>query len=166
MKGLLPGGIHKTELGLVRLGISDRQAAHRTFEALMEKMEGRGRVLIQKQHPGRVELIIGLLRDPQFGPCVMFGLGGVMAELFEDSVFAVAPLTHEEALKLIGRIRGRKMLDGFRGAPPVDREELARILVTLGEIGLSQPRIREIDINPLIVGEEGAAAVDATIILE
>ncbi len=166
MKGLLAGGIHKTELGLVRLGISDRQAAHRTFEALMEKMEGRGRVLIQKQHPGRAELIIGLLRDPQFGPCVMFGLGGVMAELFEDSVFAVAPLTHEEALKLIGRIRGRKMLDGFRGAPPVDREELARILVALGEIGLSQPRIREIDINPLIVGEEGAAAVDATIVLE
>jgi acetyltransferase len=132
----------------------------------MEKMEGRGRVLIQKQHPGHAELIIGLLRDPQFGPCVMFGLGGVMAELFEDSVFAVAPLTHEEALKLIGRIRGRKMLDGFRGAPPVNREEIARILVALGEIGLSQPRIREIDINPLIVGEEGAAAVDATIVLE
>ncbi len=113
-----------------------------------------------------MELILGLLRDPQFGPCVMFGLGGVMAELFDDTVFAVAPLTHREALALIGRIRGQKMLDGFRGAPPVDREEIARILVTLGEIGLDHPRIREIDINPLIVGEEGATAVDATIILE
>lgn len=89
-----------------------------------------------------------------------------MAELFEDAVFAVAPLTHREALKLINRIRGRKMLDGFRGSPPVKREEIARILIALGEIGLSRPRIREIDINPLIVGEEGAAAVDATIILE
>ncbi len=99
-------------------------------------MEGRGQVLVQKQIPGKVELILGLLRDPQFGPCVMFGLGGVMAELFDDTVFAVAPLTHREALALIGRIRGQKMLDGFRGAPPVNREEIARILVTLGEIGL------------------------------
>ncbi|MBA4421713.1 MAG: CoA-binding protein [Syntrophus sp. (in: bacteria)] len=165
MKGLLPGGIHKTELGLVCMGIHDDWAARVTFASLMGKMEGRGRVLIQKQHPGRVELILGLLRDPQFGPCVMFGLGGVMAELIEDSVFAVAPLTHEEALKLIGRVRSSKVLDGFRGAPPVNREEIVRILIALGEIGLCQPRIREIDINPLIIGEEGAAAVDATIVL-
>ena len=166
MKGLLPGGVHKTELDIVRLGIPNGRAARETFGSLMEKMEGRGRVLVQKQLPGKVELILGLLRDPQFGPCVMFGLGGVMAELFEDAVFAVAPLTHREALKLIGRIRGQKMLDGFRGSPPVNREEIARILMTLGEIGLGQPRIRDIDINPLIVGEEGAAAADATIILE
>jgi acetyltransferase len=166
MKGLLPGGVHKTELGIVRLGIPDGRTARATFGSLMEQMEGRGRILIQKQLPGKVELILGLLRDPQFGPCVMFGLGGVMAELFEDAVFAVAPLTHREALRLMSRIRGQKMLDGFRGAPPVRRDEIARILITLGEIGLTQPRIREIDINPLIVGEEGAAAVDATIILE
>ena len=165
MKGLIPGGIHKTELGLVRLEISDRRAVRTTFENLMEQMEGRGKVLIQKQHPGRVELILGLLRDPQFGPCVMFGPGGVLAELYDDTVFAAAPLTYGEALKLIGRIRSRKVLDGFRGTPPVNREEIARILVALGEIGLSQPRIREIDINPLIVGEQGAAAADATIIL-
>jgi acetyltransferase len=166
MKGLLPGGVHKTELDIVRLGISDGQIVRATFSSLMEKMEGRGRILIQKQMPGKVELIFGLLRDPQFGPCVMFGLGGVMAELFEDAVFAVAPLTHREALRLISRIRGQKMLDGFRGAPPVNRNEIARILTTLGEISLSRPRIREIDINPFIVGEEGSLAVDATIILE
>ncbi len=165
MKGLLPGGIHKTELGIVRLGIPDGRTARGTFDSLMEKMDGRGRILIQKQMPGKVELILGLLRDPQFGPCVMIGLGGVMAELFEDAVFAAAPLTHREALKLIDRIRGQKMLDGFRGAPPVPRDEIARILIALGEIGLHRPRISEIDINPLIVGEDGAAAVDATIIL-
>ncbi len=159
MKGLLPGGVHKTELGLVRMGIHDGRTARLSFDILVGRMEGRGKVLIQKQHPGRVELILGLLRDPQFGPCVMFGPGGVMAELYDDTAFAVAPLTHGEALKLIDRVRSRKILDGFRGAPPVDREAIARILVTLGEIGLNQPRIREIDINPLIVGEEGAAAV-------
>jgi acetyltransferase len=166
MKGLLPGGVHKTEMGLVRLDIPDGPAALRAFATLMERMEGRGRVLIQRQIPGKVELILGLLRDPQFGPCVMFGLGGVTAELFDDAVFAVAPLTHREALGLIGRIRGQKMLNGFRGTPPVDREEIARILVALGEIGLAFPRIREIDINPLICGAEGPIAVDATIILE
>ena len=166
MKGLLPGGVHKTELGLVRLGISDGEAARAAFAGLAEKMEGRGRILVQRQMPGAVELILGLTRDPQFGPCVMFGLGGVMAELYADAVFAVAPLTHREALDLIGRIRGQKMLDGFRGAPPVDRDEIARILITLGAIGLDYPRIREIDINPLIVGKDGMAAVDATIVLE
>jgi len=166
MKGLLPGSVHKTEMGLVRLEIPDGPVALRTFAALMERMEGRGQVLIQRQFPGKVELILGLVRDPQFGPCVMFGLGGVTAELFGDAVFAVTPLTRRDALGLIGRIHGQKMLDGFRGAPPVDREEIVRILVALGEIGFAFPRIREIDINPLICGEEESMAVDATIILE
>jgi acyl-CoA synthetase (NDP forming) len=166
MKGLLPDTIHKTEADLVRLGIPDGPAALRTFATLMERMEGRGQVLIQRQFPGKVELILGLLRDPQFGPCVMFGLGGVTAELFGDAVFAVAPLTRRDALGLIGRIRWQKVLNGFRGAPPVDREEIARILIALGEIGLAFPRIHEIDINPLICGAEGPIAVDATIILE
>jgi acetate---CoA ligase (ADP-forming) len=166
MKGMLPGGVHKTEMGLVQLDIPDGPAALLAFAALMERMEGRGKVLLQRQIRGKVELILGLLRDPQFGPCVMFGLGGVTAELFGDAVFAVAPLTYRDALGLIGRIRGQKMLDGFRGAPPVDREEIARIIVRLGEIGLAFPRIREIDINPLICGGEGAVAVDATIVLE
>jgi acetyltransferase len=166
MKGLLPGGVHKTEMGLVRLDIPDGPAALRAYATLMERMEGRGQILIQRQIQGKVELILGLLRDPQFGPCVMFGLGGVTAELFDDAVFAVAPLTRRDALGLIGRIRGQKMLNGFRGTPPVDREEIARILVALGETGVAFPRIREIDINPLICGGEGPIAVDATIILE
>lgn len=166
MKGLLPGGVHKTEMGLVQLGITDRSTARQAFAALMERMEGRGRILIQRQIPGGAELIMGLLRDPQFGPCVMFGLGGVTAELFDDAVFAVAPLTSRDALKLMTRIRGQKMLEGFRGSPPVDREKIARILITIGEIALAFPQIREIDINPLICGAEGPIAVDATIILE
>ncbi len=165
MKGLVPGGVHKTEMGLVQLGVPDRPAALRTFRTLMRKMSGRGKVLVQQQAEGKVELILGLLRDAQFGPCVMFGLGGVLTEVLNDTVFAMAPLTQEDALGLISRIRGQKMLDGFRGQPPVDRKELARIIATLGEIGLRYPRIREIDINPLIVTRSGATAVDATIVL-
>jgi acetyltransferase len=166
MKGLLPGMVHKTESGLVRLGIPDGSSARQTYAALTEKMAGRGRVLVQRQLTGKVELIAGLTRDPQFGPCVMFGLGGITAELFGDASFAVAPLDMGEALDLIGRIRARKMLDGFRGAPAVNRGELARILVTLGRIGLAYPRIREIDINPLLLSEDGLFAVDATLVME
>ena len=165
MKGLLPGEVHKTELGLIRLGLRNGRAVRTAFSDLLKKMEGRGKVLVQKQVPNGVELILGLVRDPQFGPCVMVGLGGVMAEIYDDTAFAVAPLTHREALALIGRIRAQKLLGGFRGAPPVDREAVARILVSLGAIGINYPRIQEIDINPLIISGRGATAVDATIIL-
>ncbi|MBN1381149.1 MAG: acetate--CoA ligase family protein [Deltaproteobacteria bacterium] len=166
MKGLQPGGVHKTELGLVQLDIKTGQAAGRTFRDLKKKMQGNGQVLIQKQAAGKVELIVGLIRDPQFGPCVMFGVGGVMAEILNDVVFAVAPLKHHDALNLIGRLRSRKLLDGFRGAPPVNREEMARILMAVGNLGVACPRIAEIDINPLMITDRGAVAVDATIVLK
>lgn len=165
MKGLQEGGVHKTELGLVHLDIRNKSTATRTFKALTRKMGRRGRVLIQKHVKGHVELILGLIRDPQFGPCVMIGLGGVMAEVFQDAVFAMAPLNHQEALALTGRLQGQKLLDGFRGNPPVNRDEIARMLVALGTIGLACPRIQEIDVNPLIISPAGAVAVDATIIL-
>jgi acyl-CoA synthetase (NDP forming) len=166
MKGLQEGGVHKTELGLVHLDIRNKSTATRIFKALTRKMGGRGRVLIQKQVKGHVELILGLIRDPQFGPCVMIGLGGIMAEIFQDAVFAIAPLNHQEALALTGRLQGQKLLDGFRGNPPVNRDEIARMLVALGTVGLAYPRIQEIDINPLIVDAAGAVAVDATIIVK
>jgi acyl-CoA synthetase (NDP forming) len=166
MKGLQEGGVHKTEMGLVHLDIRNKSTATRIFKTLTRKMNGQGRVLIQKQVKGHVELILGLIRDPQFGPCVMIGLGGIMAEIFHDAVFAIAPLNHQEALALTGRLQGQKLLDGFRGNPPVNRNEIARLLVALGTIGLAYPRIQEIDINPLIVAAAGAVAVDATIIVK
>lgn len=165
MKGLLPGQIHKTEQGLVRLGVGDARTLRQTYAELEAAMHREGKVLIQRLVRGRVEMILGLTRDAQFGPCVMFGLGGVAAEVVEDVRFAVAPVSQAEALRLIDRIRGRRLLDGFRGAPPVERDALARLLIRLGEIGLAEPRIREIDINPLIAGPDGLAAVDATIVL-
>jgi len=164
MKGLQSGGVHKTERGLVQLDIRNKTSTLRTFKDLMKKMQGRGSVLMQRQVKGRVELIMGMLRDPHFGPCVMIGLGGVMAEIFRDTAFAMAPLSHQEALDLIDRVQGRKLLSGFRGMQPVDRDELAGLLIALGNLGLATERIREIDINPLIVTADGAIAVDATVI--
>jgi acetyltransferase len=165
MKGIVPGGIHKTEMGLVHVGIPDRKTAADMFAVLTERMNGRGKVLLQRQVQGKVELIAGLIRDPQLGPCVMLGIGGIMAEVFQETVFAMAPLSREDALNLVGRFRGQKLLDGFRGTPPVDREKLACLMIALGNVGLLHPRIREIDINPLIITAAGAVAVDATIVL-
>jgi len=166
MKGLQQGKVHKTELGLVRLGVNNIEDVRQSYAVLMEKMNGQGKIVMYRQVKGKIELILGLVRDPQFGPCVMLGLGGIMAEILNDAVFAPAPLTREDALRLISRMRGKKILDGFRGEPLVNREELSRILVALGNMGLLYPRIQEIDVNPLIIGENGVVAVDATIILK
>jgi len=166
MKGLQKGMVHKTELGLVHLNITTPDAALKIFDSLKKKMDPSGQVLAYRQVKGKIEIIVGLVRDDHFGPCVMLGLGGTMAEILSDAVFAPAPLTVEDALALIGRLRGQKIFDGFRGEPPVNRKELAGILVALGNIGLQHPRIYEIDVNPIIVGEKGAmVAVDATIVL-
>ncbi len=165
MKGLQQGKVHKTELGLVHLGINDAGAARRSFETLMEKMNGQGKIIVYRQVEGKIELILGLLRDLQFGPCVMLGLGGIMAEILSEAVFAPAPLTEQDALELISRLRGQRIFDGFRGEPPVNRKELARMIFALGDIGLKYPRIQEIDINPMIISENGIVAVDATIVL-
>ncbi|HUH67185.1 MAG TPA: acetate--CoA ligase family protein [Syntrophales bacterium] len=165
MKGLRRETVHKTELGLVQLNIQSPKEALETFTSLKKKMDGNGRVIAYRQVKGRIEIIVGLVRDIQFGPCVMLGLGGIMAEVLSDAVFVPAPLTERDALRLISRLKGQTIFDGFRGEPPVDRKELACILVALGDIGLHHPRIYEIDINPLIVGEGGLVAVDATIVL-
>ena len=165
MKGLSPGQVHKTEENLVRLGVDRADAAEAEFMSLKSAMAEKGRILIQQQIDGELELIAGLLQDPQFGPCVMCGLGGVMAEVLDDTAFAVAPLSMAEALSLIDRLKSRKLLNGFRGNPPLNREAFATVLVRLGELGRANPRIREIDINPLIISKGLPVAVDATIIL-
>jgi acetyltransferase len=166
LKGLLPGKIHKTELGLVRTGISSAEEAATVFTELQKTMSNAGQILLQKQIQGYPELIVGLIRDPQFGPCVMCGFGGILAEVLADSVFAVAPLNPSDALGLIDRLKTQKLLNGFRGFPAVDRDALAAILVQIGQLCVSFPQIKEVDINPMIVCEGLPVAVDATIIVE
>ena len=166
MKGLSPGKIHKTELGLVRLGITSQRDATAQFHSLMEAMNGTGSVLVQRQVRAELELIVGMIRDPQFGPCVMLGLGGVLAEVFRETVFAVAPLSRADALRLIARLGAQRLLDGFRGAPAVDRDALARILMTVGQLGCTCPSVREIDINPVLVSNGVPVAVDASVIVD
>jgi acetyltransferase len=162
----LPEAVHKTDQGLVRLGIASPEALATAWGELHAGMDGKGEILIQPMLRGQPELIVGALHDPQFGPCVMCGLGGVMAGILEDVAFAVAPLSRADALALIDRLKTQPLLNGFRGSTPVDREALAEILVRLGDLMTACPQIREIDINPLICVEGKPVAVDASIIVE
>jgi acyl-CoA synthetase (NDP forming) len=165
IKGLVPGQVHKTEAGFVRLGVGSASEVKKVYKEFHLRLDGEGKILIQKQLSVDFELIAGFLRDDQFGPCVMFGLGGIFSELQRDVVFALAPLSREDAGILIRGIKGVKLLRGFRGRAPINEEAVADILVNLGHLGTACPDIEQIDINPVVVFRGNPVAVDATVIL-
>ena len=165
LKGLIPGKIHKTELGLVKLNLRDAPEMLSAFQELSDATGGHGRILLQKYIHTDCELICGMIQDPQFGPCVMFGLGGVLAEVFGDVVFRVAPFGRQTVEDMMDGIRSSKLLQGFRGSQAVNRETLAQILMTLGWIGLAAPNVSQIDINPLAVTDGEILVLDATVVL-
>jgi acetyl-CoA synthetase (ADP-forming) len=163
------GIAHKTERNLVRLDLSSSEQVRQHAEELLAERgpdESEAGVLVQAMVSGRRELIAGLLRDPQFGPCVMFGLGGIFAELVADVAFAVAPLEDHDAEDLIQALRHRKILDAFRGEPEADLGKLAQILESLGRIGEARPDVLSIDVNPLILPGYEPVVVDALVELE
>lgn len=166
MKGCSAELAHKTEAGMVKLNVGNSEEAALVFDELMGKMNGLDGVLIQKMVKGSREFVIGLSRDPQFGPCVMFGLGGIFTEALKDVTFRVTPLSHEDALEMIDEIKTKKMLGEFRGSPAVDREALAKALVGIGELGMRCDSIAEIDINPLIISGNKPVAVDSLVVLK
>ncbi len=160
---------HKTERGLVRLGLHDAGSVRAAAEALLAARrpdDGDARVLVCRMVNGRREVIAGLVRDPQFGPCVMLGLGGIFAEALGDVAFAVAPLARGDAEDLIDALQYKRILGEFRGEPPVDRTALARVLEALGRIGAERADVRSIDINPLIVAGATPVVIDALVELE
>lgn len=158
---------HKTEKGLIRVDIRNEAEASAAFEDLMTQMGNQtGTVLVQEMVKGPRELVVGLTRDPQFGPCVMFGLGGIFTEILKDVSFRVAPLEKRDAIEMMDEIKGHKILDAVRGMPAADRETLAHMLINVGRIGLEMDAVKEIDINPVILSGSRPLAVDALIVLE
>ncbi len=157
------GPLHKTDVGGVRLGIGDDNMALAAWSALMAISAARG-VLLQPMIGG-LEVILGASREGEFGHLVMFGLGGIHAEVLKDVSFALAPLTTGEAGQLIDGIRSRKLLDGVRGAPGMDTAMLADFLVRLGQLVTDFPEIGEIDLNPVKGSGDRLFAVDARIIM-
>ena len=156
---------HKTERGLVRLGLSSRDeagAAAADLLAAARPEDGEVGLLVSTMVHGNRELIAGLVRDEQFGPCVMLGLGGILAEAVADVAFRLAPLEHGDALDLIDDLGAQSLLGEFRGEPAVDREALADTLMALSRIAADSD-IKSVDLNPLIVVEGRPVAVDALV---
>ncbi|MDI6743317.1 MAG: acetate--CoA ligase family protein [Smithella sp.] len=166
MKGCSADLSHKTEAGMVALNISGSEQVAQVFDELMGKAKNLDGILVEKMVRGNREFVIGLTRDPSFGPCVMFGLGGIFTEALKDVTFRVAPLTNDDALEMIDEIKTKKLLGEFRGSPAVDRQALAKALVGVGELGVKYDAIAEIDINPLIICGDKPVAVDALVVLK
>ena len=163
-KGCAAAASHKTELGIVRLGLADEAAVGRAWDEIMRCPTPLDGVLVQEMVKGDRELVAGLVRDPQFGPCVMFGVGGVATEVVRDVAFRAAPLSERDALEMMDEIRARALLGPFRGKPAVDRRKLAAVLVALGELGARDQSIAEIDVNPLLFDGTRLVAVDALVV--
>lgn len=166
MKGCSAELAHKTEAGMVALNINTSEEVAQVFDELSGKVKNLDGVLVEKMVKGSREFVIGLSRDPQFGPCVMFGMGGIFTEALKDVTFRVAPLTKEDALEMIDEIKTKKLLGEFRGSPAIDRDALAKALVGVGDLGIKYDAIAEIDINPLIVCGDKPVAVDALVVLK
>jgi succinyl-CoA synthetase beta subunit len=168
LKACSPELFHKSDLGGVEIDIKNavevREAYRRIIDLIDVPLEG---ILVQEMIRGQRELVLGLSRDPQFGPCVMFGLGGVLTEIINDTVFRVAPLEMMDAQEMLQELRAKAILDQFRGQAAADREMICRSLITLGRLGLENEAIAEIDINPMIISSDGhVKAVDALVILK
>ena len=158
---------HKTEMNLISLNLKDEEDVRQAFKELTTNPKAKVKeVLVQQMVKGDRELMVGLTRDSQFGPCVMYGLGGIFTEILEDVAFRVAPLSHWDAMDMMNDIKGKKILEAFRGKPAVDREALADILLAVGQIGLDHEKVHEIDMNPLKLIDGKPVAVDALVVFE
>ena len=160
LKGIGTKLMHKTERGLVHLSLNDagavEEAARMISAEAGSELDG---FLLQPHISGRREFVAGLLQDPQFGPVILFGIGGVLTEAFADVAFRLAPLTETDAREMLGEIQGKALLGDFRGEKAVRQSELIQILMGLSHIGATHPEISEIDINPLLVSPEGRVTV-------
>jgi len=166
MKGCSAEIAHKTERGLIRVDLRNDREALKAFDEIKSGMDGQeGDVLMQELIQGRRELVMGMTRDDQFGPCVMFGLGGIFTEILRDVAFRRAPLEKVDALALMDEIRGSGILDAVRGMNAADRGQLADMLIRVGRIGLDIDTVREIDLNPVILRGSEPVVVDALVIL-
>jgi acyl-CoA synthetase (NDP forming) len=167
MKGSSSTVQHKTDAGLVILGVTDEIEVREAFRTLESRAATAGvtldGVLVEHMVAGKREFVVGLTRDLLFGPVVMFGLGGIYAEALHDVAFAVAPISEHDAYELMEQIEAKVLLGPVRGDPPVDRAALASIIMAVGQMAEDHPEIREIDVNPLLIDGTAPVAVDALI---
>ncbi len=167
-----PDALHKSDMGGVAMDLKNVQEVERSYNKIIDNLKRNvpnariAGALIQKQIPEATHLIVGGLYDEQFGPAVMFGLGGVFVELFKDVSFRIAPVTETEALEMVKEIKAYPVLSGYRGAKMLDITQLTQAIVNISELISNINAIKEVELNPLFVYEKSVVAVDARIILK
>jgi acetyltransferase len=169
-----PDILHKTDVGGVKVGLSNAEEVRDAFELMVYRAQRYlpqahlWGCLVQQMVPaGGLEVLVGMNRDPQFGPLVTFGLGGIYVEILKDVTFRIAPFAVQSAEKMLSEIRARALLDGVRGKPPVDKAAIVDTLLRIGQLVQDFPEIVELDINPLMVYPQGmgAIAIDMRLVL-
>ncbi len=171
MKVVSPQILHKTDVGGVKVGINNVDEVKKTFKDMYGRLSKKKGVdvkgiLLEKMVPKGVELIVGVQNDPQFGPVIMVGLGGIMTEVMKDVAFRMLPITTSDAKSMLNELKGSKLLKGFRGSPPIDLDMVSKMLVQIGKLGVENADyINSIDFNPVVVYPKSHFVVDAKIIL-
>jgi len=172
LKIVSPDIIHKSDVGGVIVGIKSATEVRDAYRKIMEnvkKHDPKARIegmLIQEMAPSGTEVIVGSIKDPQFGPALMFGLGGVFVEVLKDVTFRIAPITEDEAEEMICEVKAYPLLRGYRNNPPADIRAIVKVLMSTSKLIMDHMEIKELDLNPIMVYEKGAKTVDARIILE
>lgn len=169
MKVHSPLIIHKSDVGGVQLGlknVGELKTAYCAIEKNCAPLDADFKVLVQPMAEKGLEVILGVSQDPQFGPALMFGMGGVFVEIFKDVSFRLIPLRRDDAIEMIHSIKALPLLKGYRGQPGADLELLADMMVSVSELVVENPVIREIDMNPVILYPKGAAVVDARMVVK
>jgi len=174
LKVASPDILHKTDVGGVRVGLESAADVRDAFDLITYRAQRylpEARLwgcLVQKMVPQGIEVLIGMNRDPQFGPLLTFGLGGIFVETLKDVSFRIAPISRREAEAMLDEIRARALLDGVRGKPPVDKPALIEALLRISQLVVDFPEIAEMDINPFIIYEQGRGgmAIDMRLVLK
>jgi acetate---CoA ligase (ADP-forming) subunit beta len=172
LKIVSPDIIHKSDAGGVKLGLASATEVSRVYSGMMASIKQKfpaaviDGVSVQKMAQPGVEIIIGMSKDPQFGPVMMFGLGGILVEVLKDVSFRVVPLDHRDAAQMVREIKGFTLLQGFRGQEPVNIARLEELLLQVSAFIEQNPQIKELDLNPLFARGDSILAVDARIVLE
>jgi len=172
MKIVSPDVIHKFDVGGVMINLRTSKEVKSAFKKILDNVKNHNPnariagVTVQELAPESTEVIVGAIKDPQFGQTLMFGLGGIFVEILKDVTFRIAPVTEQEAKEMITEVKAYPLLQGYRGQPPADANAIVHILLSTSKLVMEHPEIKELDLNPVMVYQKGAKTVDARIILE
>jgi acyl-CoA synthetase (NDP forming) len=172
LKIVSPDILHKSDAGGVMVNLKSAVEVQSAYGKILENAKKYNSaakivgVLVQEMAPQSTEVIVGAIKDPQFGQTLMFGLGGIFVELLKDVTFRVAPITQEDAHEMVMKVKAYPLLKGYRNTPPADIDAIISVLLNTSKLVMDYPEIKELDLNPIMAYEKGAKTVDARIILE